>query len=238
MTILLVDFQDVFKSKLLEALTKFQLKLNAISAASIRHAFEIISKSNLDLTIVECSHGNVFDTLPIIRELNKLGKEFYVISDGQDVELYKEYTRCKPSHIFCRPLNITSIVYQIERRLISIEKTKAIADTHPSHFVFKWKSLMQKERYEDVIYISGFGNYITIHLANKQYKVRGSLVSTSKTLPCQFIRVHRNHIVNLSYTRGINIADDIVHILNIKIPIGRKYKKELKKRFTEFFKKT
>lgn len=238
MTILLVDFQDVFKSALRKTLKDLELKLDVISAASIRHANEIIAKSKASLTIVECSKGNMFDTFPILQKLHESGKEFYVISDCKNDELHNAYTQCNPNAIFCTPLNTTSLIYQIERKFIKSKESNFNSSYNSSHFVFKWNSLIQKERYEDIIYISGLGNYITIHVGDKNIKARYSLVTTANSLPKEFIRVHRNYIINLAYAAGINIADNVVLVQDNRIPIGRRYKKELVRRFTEFFKKS
>ena len=78
---------------------------------------------------------------------------------------------------------------------------------------------------EKITHIESDKNYVVYH-AEKKHTIRQSLSQTQENLPAFFLRVHKSFIVNIRLIEK-QTANELVVGGSI-IPIGRKYKNELK----------
>ena len=75
----------------------------------------------------------------------------------------------------------------------------------------------------DLLYISGEGNYVYYVTAAEKILVRKSIREVSQTLPASnFIQIHRSYIVALA--RIEKILDNHVYITGERLPIGSTYR--------------
>lgn len=58
--------------------------------------------------------------------------------------------------------------------------------------------------YNDIIYISSYGHYLTIHTKDYDYEWKYLIKDLQPKLPSGFIRCHRSFVVNLSYLRKLD----------------------------------
>lgn len=81
---------------------------------------------------------------------------------------------------------------------------------------------------KDILYLESFDDYVKYHLANcKRLLCNGTLKAVQDNLPSYFIRVHRSFIIN---SQAITDFDDnSLRIGEVEIPIGRVYRKSLRK---------
>lgn len=85
---------------------------------------------------------------------------------------------------------------------------------------------------DDILYIKGAGKQIEIKTAHHLYKTTNSLANISEELPNeQFVRVHKSYIVNANEVNRWDNEYMELKNCNHKIPIGRKYRDDLNKRF-------
>lgn len=83
-----------------------------------------------------------------------------------------------------------------------------------------------------VEYINSAGNYIEFHTHNSQYLLRATMKSiTAKLNPKQFIRIHRQYIVNTQQIEKLqNLGSDQSQVFlksGHQLPVGRQYKSNL-----------
>ncbi len=78
---------------------------------------------------------------------------------------------------------------------------------------------------KDLMYLESDGNY-TIYHTNRKVLSRTTLSNAHATLPSHFVRCHKSYIVNTLFVEKYSF--DSLSIANTKIPIGRKYKDEVK----------
>jgi len=95
-------------------------------------------------------------------------------------------------------------------------------------FVFvKDGTKLVKVVFDDILYVEGLKDYVTIHMKNQKIVSLQRLKTLEEQLPPdKFIRIHNSFIVALS-------AIDVVHKNNVQIrdamlPIGETYKKSFK----------
>ena len=78
---------------------------------------------------------------------------------------------------------------------------------------------------KDLMYLESDGNY-TIYHSNRKILSRTTLSNAHTTLPPHFVRCHKSYIVNILSVEKYSF--DSLSIANTKIPIGRRYKDEVK----------
>lgn len=69
--------------------------------------------------------------------------------------------------------------------------------------VFSFDKKQYSIDHDEILYISSYGHYITIHTAQEKYEWKYSLKELEPILPQQFVRCHRSFIVNLDHLRKI-----------------------------------
>lgn len=78
-------------------------------------------------------------------------------------------------------------------------------------------------KYDDILYVEGFGNTVIFHTDNEQISSRTTLQSIADSLPVtKFLRVNKSFIVNKSKITSFNNND--IFIGNTEISIGPKYR--------------
>lgn len=82
---------------------------------------------------------------------------------------------------------------------------------------------------KNITHVESYAHYLLIHTANSTIKVREKIsVALKKLEPFDFIQVHRSYLINNAWIKKLD-SDDITLIDDTIVPIGKKYKKELKK---------
>ncbi len=109
-------------------------------------------------------------------------------------------------------------------------------------FILEWQESSPKEKSERIQIKSGInsfqtklneiylieseGNYCTYTTASQSIVVRKSLSQIEKDLPSQFVRCHKSYIINTELVDKISYSE--VTIKSINVPIGRKYRDDVK----------
>ncbi len=108
-----------------------------------------------------------------------------------------------------------------------------LADYEPTHFEIFIKSGYEHIRIDirQITHINADSDYTDVHLKNKKYISSEPLKYWENMLALfNFIRVHKSFIVNLDHVKKI-VGNQIYMTSNIKVPIGRTYKKLIVERF-------
>lgn len=93
---------------------------------------------------------------------------------------------------------------------------------------FKHKGVYRKTGMEEILYLKANGDYISCHLADKQYTFRSSLGKMVELLPeAIFLRVHRSYIIQMDKIEEIDFQDSTVLIAGQVIPLNRDSRKKL-----------
>ncbi|MEX0315959.1 MAG: LytR/AlgR family response regulator transcription factor, partial [Allomuricauda sp.] len=82
-----------------------------------------------------------------------------------------------------------------------------------------------KVHLNDVRYIESFKDYINIHIAHKQIRVKENIGVFQKRLGKRFLRIHRSYIVNSEYVTGYTKND--VEMEELELPIGSSYRENV-----------
>ena len=108
----------------------------------------------------------------------------------------------------------------------SVAEKPAASVEQPFVFIKDGTKLV-KVVFDDILYVEGLKDYVTIHLNNQKIVSLQRLKTLEEQLPSdKFIRVHNSFIVAL---RAIDVVHkNHVQIRNAQIPIGETYKKSFR----------
>lgn len=108
------------------------------------------------------------------------------------------------------------------RTAITDEKTNVRED----YFFIKCDYKYEKININEILYIQGLQNYITIHTVKGKYITLMNLKNVQENLdPHIFIRVHKSYIVSIPRIDAIENNEIIVQ--KLRIPIGRSNREEV-----------
>jgi len=102
---------------------------------------------------------------------------------------------------------------------------------------FDMKKYIYRVKIDDIIYIEAVQRRIKVVTINEQfYLSHYTLENLANELTRNFIRCHNGFIVNVNYISGIDKSNNYIDIRGIKekIPIGKKYKDNLRSALHEF----
>lgn len=77
----------------------------------------------------------------------------------------------------------------------------------------------------DIRYVQGLKDYSLVFTAQGRVVAQGSLKAMEESLAGRFVRVHKSYLVPLERVRGI--GTDHVELGDVRIPVGRSYRKAL-----------
>lgn len=102
--------------------------------------------------------------------------------------------------------------------------------TVPDHFFVKADGKLIKVRFEDILYIEGLKEYVSIYTADNQRIITLQSIKNMETLLPEgaYLRIHKSYFISLA--RIDAIVGNQVEIHKKLLPIGATYKEELMKR--------
>jgi two-component system, LytTR family, response regulator len=123
---------------------------------------------------------------------------------------------------FLQSVNKARDYYQlITNPLKDVQKTPPI-----DYFFIKCGSKYEKIQFEDILYIEGMQNYVSICTPKGKFITMLFLKNLEENLDGKsFIRVHKSYIVSISKIEGIE--GNIIFIQSYRIPISRNYREQV-----------
>ena len=179
----------------------------------------------MDLMLNGVNHGPVLASF-----CEKRSIPYIVMTSHNTMEVYKEMTALKPEAFYSKPLDHLSLKYFIGKYFVDHEpkKTRGLDGIY-----VRKKSALLKIQYDDIDFLLGEGNYVTIHSNNQKFVIRKSLKQIGIELPSNsFVRVHRNYIVKIEKVEQVDFSAATIYIAGQSLPLGRSYKKSVKQSLT------
>ena len=129
-----------------------------------------------------------------------------------------------------KPITFERFLKAIEKvnQRLNLRKTPEIIFTEDSSFVFiKDGTKLIKVMLEDILYVEGLKDYVTIHTKDQKIMSLQRLKALEKQLPeSQFIRIHNSYIVSFKAIKAIDKGE--IQIGTVRLPISHSYKKSFK----------
>jgi len=123
-------------------------------------------------------------------------------------------------------------VLKVDRRISNVEQNIEIPGKKADSILVKVAYDRVKIIINDISHIKSDGDYTHIFCREKKYHVSYSLKYWLERLPSnQFIQIHRSYIINIHQVE--KVSSNSVEINSIGIPLGRVYKKNFLKKYSE-----
>jgi two-component system response regulator LytT len=231
--ILIVEDEPFIAENLQEMLGIFGYE-NTEIANSANQAIKAIKTSRPELVLLDVKIKGDQDGIElggIIHDQYKV--PFVYITSYSDKETVNRAKHTQPLGFIVKPFTKDDVYAAIEVALfhknrIAVNSGINLFETNPTIYnndsiFIKRKTLLEKVKYSDLIWIEADGNHITLHATgNRDFTVRKSLKEITDKLPKdRFLRVHKSFVVQVDAVTAIDTNH--VHLGEMKIPIGRSY---------------
>jgi DNA-binding LytR/AlgR family response regulator len=115
-----------------------------------------------------------------------------------------------------------------ERTLIS--NTQSDKPVASGWFFVRSGYKMLKINFDEVLYLEGLRDYVTIHTESRKILTLQSMKSFEESLPAShFLRVHKSYIVNIGKITSIEKKRILMN--SVAIPVGNTFEKIIKSKF-------
>lgn len=193
---------------------------DAMEAYQVLKAHEDIQLMFLDINMPEVSGMDFIKSLDIkpLIVITTAYREYAVESFELDVFDY-----------LVKPIALSRFIKTIEK-VTEYLRAVATEDEQVVDYMFvKVDKKIVKVFFTEILYIESLKDYVRIVTSTENLITHHNLRSITKTLPQdKFIRIHRSYTIALDKIRSIEGND--VEISGKKLPIGRNYQKNIKKR--------
>jgi len=153
---------------------------------------------------------------------------FVAVIPGGANPIFNKIKQCNPQAIYTDEVDEFGLTYLLEKYMFD-NKEQVNQDKLLS---IKQGTKYRMIRYDDIIYFIANANGVTIVTNEGDIDLTSSLKSIMRGLDqSQFIRIHRNYMVNISKITLYEAAQSIVYINDVELPTGRVYKAQVSKVF-------
>lgn len=205
---------------------------NIFIIASCKNAFEAfntLQKHKIDLVFLDIHMPDIKGT-DFFNELSQLPSVIFTTAySNYAVKAYDlgaiDYL-VKPIE-FPRFLKAINKVYS-HLNINNHETVLNIKEDNTDNFIYlKTEKKLQKIYFNDILYIESSKNNIKVKIINREIITTKKISEIYNSLPKnKFIRVHRSFIVSIDRIDSFSPVE--IEIQEYKIPIGRKYREDVK----------
>jgi two-component system LytT family response regulator len=113
--------------------------------------------------------------------------------------------------------------------LFALKNKTSTKEAAPGTVFIKSGPQTYQVKISDIFYLEKDGNYITVHLKDKNILIRENMTDIFEIVPAgEFVRVHKSFVVAIKHITMIEVHQVIVN--GEKIPIGSTYRELLRER--------
>lgn len=123
------------------------------------------------------------------------------------------------------------------QRVLELQEIKSKAVQYSMHFendflMIKEGTVLNKVNIADILYLEALTNYTKVVTVQKKYITLNNLKSFLDNLPQKrFLRIHRSYAVAVDKIQGVYKNELLIG--EQRLPLGKTYRQEVKKLFTE-----
>jgi two-component system, LytTR family, response regulator len=226
---LIVEDEPLARNLLTDYVRKVSY-LNLVKAcASPLEAIEELRKTPVDLLFLDVQMPEITG-ISFLKSLQK--KPLVVLTTAYSQYALEGYELDVTDYLL-KPITFERFlkaVDKVSQRLsstsspVQVVGEKAITESTPSYIFVKDGTKLVKVRWEDILYVEGLKDYVTIHTKQQKVISLQRMKLLEEQLPTdKFIRIHNSFIVALEAIDSVH--KDKVQIGEAFIPVGDTYKK-------------
>jgi DNA-binding LytR/AlgR family response regulator len=197
------------------------------SCKNVKEALEIISKSQIDLVLLDINMPEI-SGLTLARVIDKKTKVIFTTAyreyavDGFDIQAV-DYL-LKPIS-FDRFLKAINKFFDLPE--FSIGKDPVVLEQSKTDFIFvRSERKMVKINFDEILYVESLSDYIKIFTKGKTVITRETISNMEAKLPnSRFLRIHRSFLVGID--KIDTYTNEFVEVNKEELPISRTYKESV-----------
>lgn len=236
--------------------TQAQLLSNGYSicgvASSLPDALELAAQHSPDLSIVDIFLKGRRDGIAFAEQIGvgQLARHpFIFLTSAADRATFELARKTEPFSYLLKPFNEPELLYAIELAVekferevpgalpVSVEAGHGLVGLLAEDFFFVKKGhVLAKLRVGEIGYVEVDGRYCKLAHGGDKYIVQKSMAQLVEQLPVrQFVRIHRNYLVNMEEVVKIDLSDHAVVLRDGQLlPYSRRYLDLLMQCFSVF----
>ena len=222
---LIVDDEPLARNLMTEYVRKVGFLKLVKACSSPLEALEILRNTPVDLLFLDVQMPG----LTGIAFLKSLQKKPHVILTTAYSEYAMEGYELDVADYLLKPITFERFLKAVDKVSARLVRPQESPQVEPSaDYIFvKDGTKLVKIRWDDILYVEGLKDYVTIHTPQQKVVSLQRLKSLEEQLPSQkFMRVHNSFIISLNAIKAIQ--KDKVQIAEAWIPIGDTYRKAFK----------
>lgn len=214
------------------------------TATNLKDAYGYFYAQKPDLVLIDIFLGGVPDGIEFAKRISEneaSKKPFIFLTSSMDRTVFDAAKMTDPYSYLLKPYNLLELEYAIELALEKFAGEVGVFSTGDyasliidQSFFIKKKDALIKVQLDTIEFIEVEGKYSKIVTFEDSFLVQQSLVQILQKLPKnQFLRVHRNYLVNVTKIKKLNLSDNQIILKNGKaILISRRYKESFMETFS------
>jgi two-component system, LytTR family, response regulator len=228
---LIVEDEPLARSLLTEYVRKVPYLELVEACSSPLAAIELLHKNSIDVLFLDIQMPEITG-ITLLKTLQK--KPLVILTTAYSEYALESYELdvldylLKPITFerFLKAVDKASQRLMVKSNPIPTESQSGLEP--PSSFVFvKDGTKLVKVRFDDILYVEGLKDYVTIHTKQQKIVTLQRLKALEEQLPAnKFIRIHHSYIVALDAINMVHKGE--VQIGNALLPISDSYKKAFK----------
>jgi len=236
--ILIVEDDPFFAKKLQKDLSDMEYSVLGI-ADNGKDAIAMFYSKNPDLLIMDIHIKGEISGIGIAEliyndQINR--KPIIFLTSDSTSDTFDKAKLLQPFAYMQKPVDKFTLQHQIELAIHYANKDpeKSMKEQFSSgvfqkdFFYIKKNKRVVKVYYKNIMYAEVASNYTTLHTTEENFTIISSLKDLASKLPASdFMRIHKNYIVNLQAVKEFNFEEFQVHIHNLFLPIGKKFKTKI-----------
>lgn len=217
--------------KALEVIERYCQKSNQIDLkATFREpikAIEYLNRENVDLVFLDINMPDI-DGMQLVQTL--ASRPMIIFTTAYSTYAVESYNLNAIDYLL-KPITFDRFLAAVNKatNLLAAKNNAHARDDGAATVFMKSGSQTYQVRVADILYLEKDGNYITVHLKDKQILMRENMGDIFDLVPAAgFVRVHKSYVVAVRHISMIEVHQLVIN--DQKIPIGSTYREAVKAR--------
>ena len=225
---LIVDDEPLARNLLVEYVRKVPHLDLVGSCSSPLEAIEVLRNHSVDLMFLDIQMPEITGTT-FLRTLRK--KPMIILTTAYSEYALESYELDVVDYML-KPITLERFLRAVDKadersRVPQVTVVKQVQESVQPFVFVKDGTKLVKIRWEEILYIEGLKDYVTIHTRQQKIVSLQRLKLMEETLPSdQFIRIHNSFIIALQAIDSVH--KDKVQIGTVFLPISDSYRKSFR----------